>query len=265
MTVNESSLIQLARQGNSAVCSELYDLHYDALYRYCYFHVGNAALAQELTSEVFVQMAQNLDKITEHGRPLLTWLYTIARSVIATSLYEPHLVSLARQGDSEACSRLYDRYYDSVYRYCYYQVGDPALAQNLAGKVFVQMVKQLDQFGKTGQTMLTWLYRLADELVANAYRFDRQKPQPPSDNAWAVSRVEKSKRRLSAEDLAVALTRLTEEQRQVILLRLVQGYTSLDVAQLMDKPEAAIKSQPAHALAALQRVLEEWSYHGRPI
>lgn len=263
-TVSESHLIQLARRGNSAACSELYDLHYDALYRYCYYHVGNAALAQELTSEVFAQMAENLDKIAEHGRPLLTWLYAIARSVITMSLTEPHLVPLAQQGDSAACSRLYDRYFDAIYRYCYYHVGDPALAQALAGEVFMQMVKQLGQFNKSGQTLLAWLYRLADELVADTYRLDKQRLQSPSNNAWAVSRdtADKNRRRLSAEDLAVALTQLTEEQRQVILLRFVQDYNNVDVARLMDKPEGAIKSQPYHALTALQRILEECPYHG---
>ena len=83
MSDDEPCLIQQARQGDAAACAALYDRHYDAVYRYCYYHVGDVALAQDLASEVFVRMIENLATFDERGRPLLAWLYTIARNLIA--------------------------------------------------------------------------------------------------------------------------------------------------------------------------------------
>jgi RNA polymerase sigma-70 factor (ECF subfamily) len=64
-------------------------------------------------------------------------------------------------------------------------------------------------------------------------------------------------RRLIAECLVAALAHLTEEQRQVILFKFVQGQSNAEVALLMNKSEGAIKSLQFRALAALRRALEK--------
>ena len=83
LSVNQLYLIQRIRQGSSAACSELYDQHYDPIYRYCYYQVGNVTVAQGLTSEVFMRMVKNLDTFDERRQPLRAWLYSIARNLIA--------------------------------------------------------------------------------------------------------------------------------------------------------------------------------------
>lgn len=83
MSNDEIQLIQLAQQGDAEACAALYDHHYDAVYRYCYYRVQNVPLAEDLTSEVFVRMVEKLDTFRDRGRPLLAWLYTIARNLIA--------------------------------------------------------------------------------------------------------------------------------------------------------------------------------------
>ena len=80
---DESRLIQRAQRGDRAAYAELYDSHYDAVYRYCYYRVGDAELAQDLTAEVFVRMVEKLHRFKVRGRPLLAWLYTIARNLTA--------------------------------------------------------------------------------------------------------------------------------------------------------------------------------------
>jgi RNA polymerase sigma-70 factor (ECF subfamily) len=83
MPDEESALIQRARQGDAVACAALYDRHYDVVYRYCYYHVGDTARAQDVASEVFVRMVENLDTFDMRGRPLLAWLYAIARNLVA--------------------------------------------------------------------------------------------------------------------------------------------------------------------------------------
>jgi RNA polymerase sigma-70 factor (ECF subfamily) len=82
MPDDEARLIQLAQQGDDEACAVLYERHYDAVYRYCYYRVGSAKLAQDLASEVFVRMVEKLDTFRVRGRPLLAWLYTIARNLV---------------------------------------------------------------------------------------------------------------------------------------------------------------------------------------
>jgi len=177
---------------------------------------------------------------------------------------ESALIQRARQGDTVACAALYDRHYDAVYRYCYYHVGDTALAQDVASEVFVRMVENLDTFDVRGRPLLAWLYAIARNLVADTFRQRSQVAQLPLDKVLAASEdipVHQVERRLVADRLAAALAHLTEEQRQVILFKFVLDHGNAEVARLMGKSEGAIKSLQHRALAALRRALEEEQRH----
>jgi RNA polymerase sigma-70 factor (ECF subfamily) len=78
----EAELIQRAKNGESAAFSEIYDRHQPAIYRYIFYRVSTEAVAEDLTSEVFVRMVDGIDDFTYQGRPLLAWLYTIARNLV---------------------------------------------------------------------------------------------------------------------------------------------------------------------------------------
>jgi RNA polymerase sigma-70 factor (ECF subfamily) len=82
MPEDEARLIELAQQGDAQACAELYDRHYDAVYRYCYYRVSDVDQAQDLASEVFVRMVEKMDTFRVRGRPLLAWLYTIAHNLV---------------------------------------------------------------------------------------------------------------------------------------------------------------------------------------
>jgi RNA polymerase sigma-70 factor (ECF subfamily) len=176
---------------------------------------------------------------------------------------EARLIRLAQQGDAGACAALYDRHYDAVFRYCYYRVEDVSLAEDLASEVFVRMVEKLDTFRVRGRPLLAWLYTIARNLVTDAYRNNGRADHVPLDRASTVSMdgetalMQRVDRRLSADCLAVAMERLTCEQRQVILLKFIEDLNNTQVARLMSKSEGAIKSLQHRALHALRRALEK--------
>jgi RNA polymerase sigma-70 factor (ECF subfamily) len=176
---------------------------------------------------------------------------------------ESCLIQLAQQGDAEACAVLYDRHYDAVYRYCYYRVSDVDLAQDLASEVFVRMVDKLDAFTARGRPLLAWLYTIARNLVADMYRQRGKVTHLALDEASKLSidgregLARDVDRRLQADCLAAALGHLTEEQRQVILLKFMEDLSNGQVAHLLDKTEGAVKSLQHRALRALRRALEK--------
>jgi len=175
---------------------------------------------------------------------------------------EAHLIRQAQSGDARACAVLYDHHYDAVYRYCYYRLGDGQAAQDVAGEVFVRMVEKLDTFRPRGRPLLAWLYTIARNLVADRYRQQSrantvalEAAVPLVDDSDGPERL--VDRRLEAECLSLALVHLTEEQRQVILLKFMENLSNADVARMLDKSEGAIKSLQHRALAALRRAIEK--------
>jgi RNA polymerase sigma-70 factor (ECF subfamily) len=173
---------------------------------------------------------------------------------------ELDLIQRAQKGDAAACAALYDAHYDAVYRYCYYRLGDVALAQDLTGEVFVRMVDKLDSFQPRGRPLLAWLYTIARNLIADSHRRRGEATRLPLDEALTADRADPTRdveRRLVADCLSLALEHLTEDQRRVILLKFMENYSNARVARLLKKPEGAIKSLQHRALAALRRALEK--------
>ena len=171
------------------------------------------------------------------------------------------LIRRAQHGDTEACGMLYDAHYDAVYRYCYYRVGDADLAQDLAAEVFVRMVEKLDSYQIRGRPLLAWLYTIARNLVIDSHRMNGRARQVSLDAARPVvdgraSPTEHVDRRLAADCLAAAMASLTEEQRQVILSKFVEGHSNSQTGKLLNRSEGAVKSLQHRALAALRRALE---------
>jgi RNA polymerase sigma-70 factor, ECF subfamily len=171
---------------------------------------------------------------------------------------EHELIRRAQDYDPEAFGEIYERYYNGVYKYIYYRVGEQGLAEDLTMEVFVKTMEAIDGFAFRGVPFSAWLYRIASNLVIDHFR--RQPVQPAmSLEERLVAEVDHSKQALESEfthqALRRALAELTEDQQQVVVLKFVDGLSNQEVAQVLGKSEGAIKSLQHRALASLGRVL----------
>lgn len=171
---------------------------------------------------------------------------------------EARLVERAKQGDSSAIGEIYERHHTAVYRYIYYRVSDEPLAEDLTATVFVRMVESIDRFRYRGRPLLTWLYTIARNAVIDHHRRDALASTIPLDERVLEGgqSVERAlDRALTRQRLAEAMNCLTEDQRQVILLKFIEGLSNDEAARILGKTIGAIKSLQHRALAALERSL----------
>jgi len=172
---------------------------------------------------------------------------------------ERELIRRAKEYDSSAFAEIYERHYQGIYNYLYYRVGDARLAEDLASEVFLKALEAIRSFTFRGIRLSSWLYRIAKNLVTDYYRL-----QPSQEDvllkegliAAEGSPGEALEEGITQRRLWRALQGLTEEQRQVIILKFIDGLSNTEVAQIMGKSEGAIKSLQHRALAALGRLLE---------
>ncbi|HUW96216.1 MAG TPA: sigma-70 family RNA polymerase sigma factor [Anaerolineae bacterium] len=168
------------------------------------------------------------------------------------------LVALAQRGDRSAIAEIYERHHSAIYRYIYYRVGDTATAEDLTGTVFVRVVEHLDGFVYRGRPLLSWLYTIARNVVVDHHRRTSGPIILPLDERLLTGAVDverAAERALAQRQLAAALSRLTEDQRQVILLKFIEEMSNEEVADVLGKTVGAVKSLQHRALAALHRVL----------
>ncbi len=76
-------LVALASGGSVRAAAELYDYHYEAVRRYVGCRVREAALAEDLTADVFARMLKALPHYRVTGVPFRAWLFRIAHNLVA--------------------------------------------------------------------------------------------------------------------------------------------------------------------------------------
>jgi RNA polymerase sigma-70 factor (ECF subfamily) len=81
--LEEAALVERARVRDPAAWTTIYDRHYQPLYRYIHARVFDPDTAADLTAGVFVAAINGIGSYKYTGRPILAWLYRIARNTVA--------------------------------------------------------------------------------------------------------------------------------------------------------------------------------------
>jgi RNA polymerase sigma-70 factor (ECF subfamily) len=168
------------------------------------------------------------------------------------------LVERAVRRDREAFGQLYDLYAERIYRYAFYRLGDWAEAEDVCGLVFLKAWQAMHRFRWEGKPFLAWLYRLAHNVVVDHFRARRPtEPLPAMGGATQeeVDLEEAVERRLTADEVVQALEHLTPEQRDVIVLRFLEGLDHAEIADILGKREGAVRALQLRGLQALRRIL----------
>lgn len=173
---------------------------------------------------------------------------------------EADLAQRASQHDPAAFAQLYNAYVDKIYKYIYYKVGNAPDAEDLCEQVFLKAWEAIGRYTWCGYPFSSWLYKLAHNLVVDHYRTKREvlplndilstSDEPIVDPEAALNLS------LDAAELADAIAQLTDEQRQVISLKFIEGYDNAEISQMLNKKEGAIRALQYRALRSLQVILE---------
>jgi len=164
----------------------------------------------------------------------------------------------ARALDERALAAIYDEYHDRIYRYIYRQVGEVETARDLTADVFQRLLQAFHLGGGPERHLSAWLYRSAHNAVVDFYRRRAQRQHLPLDEALVEGEADptaEAERRLAARQVRAALRELSMEQKDVILLKFLEGMSNQQVADALGKTVGAVKSLQHRALAALQRRL----------
>ncbi len=175
---------------------------------------------------------------------------------------QKELIKRAKECDPSAFARLYEHYYQDVYNFVYYRVSSTQVAEDLTSDVFLKALESIDSYTFRGIPLSAWLFRIARTTIALYYRDQPTLTATPLDERLLPTEVGPSdvfETKLTQKQLAQALSDLTEDQQQVVILKFVDGFTNTDIAQILGKSEGAIKSLQHRALSSLSRIWEEAS------
>lgn len=181
-----------------------------------------------------------------------------ARNESAEVLAEWEVVRRAQGYDEEALRMLYEMYYPKVYNYAFLQMGDVQAAEDLASDVMLKVLESLRAYRFRGLPFGAWVFRIARNRLIDLHRRRKRRGEVDLSETLAGSLANPqslAERALERGQLQVALKHLTDEQRQVIVLKFIEGFDNRSIGRIMGRSEGAIKSLQHRALAALRRVL----------
>src|SRR5260370_14423247 len=189
------------------------------------------------------------------------------------------LLEQARRGEAEALSALYRRFLPGIFGYIAARVPDRATAEDLTSEVFLKMVEGISKLRASDEAGFAgWLLQIARLTVAAYYRKREHLPalvsldpgdqeEAASGNSEALVRVylgmgpaEVVEARDEWNTVVNAINALTEEQRQVLVGRLILGYDVATVARLIGKKANAVKALQFRALHSLHRLLKRQGF-----
>jgi RNA polymerase sigma-70 factor (ECF subfamily) len=82
LKTSDDALIRRAQALDAGALAELYDRHFDGIYRYLYTRVRHHADAEDLTEQVFLKMVDSIHRFRPRGVAFSSWLYRIAHNLL---------------------------------------------------------------------------------------------------------------------------------------------------------------------------------------
>ncbi len=170
---------------------------------------------------------------------------------------ENELISLATEGHSEAFGVLYEKYIDQIYNYIYYRTSNGKDAEDLCSRVFIRALRHIGRYEDRGYPFSAWLYRIAHNLVVNWYRDRERKEEIPLAEQYPPPVMEGNvEEKIESEDekdhLMRVINSLPEDRKELLILKHVEGLTNLEIGQIMDRTEGAIKALYHRTLESLR-------------
>ena len=181
-------------------------------------------------------------------------------------------VRLCMSGDSGAWAELVRTHHRRVYGLCYRFTGNPADAEDLTQDVFLKIYSNLASFDLTRGSLQVWITTMTRNLLVDNFRRTRnQRATGSLDEGWESSEElspvdrltskitsphESAAQKELAKMVQEALSRVSLELREAVILRDLQDLDYKEIAQVLGIPEGTVKSRISRGRAELARLLE---------
>jgi len=175
---------------------------------------------------------------------------------------EAQLIARAQESDRAAWDEIFQRHYQRIYVFVFCRIGDAMAAEDVTADVFVEAWKGIRRYSYRGVPLISWLYRIAHNLIADFLRrHNRSKTQRLEDGgARTPHSADEAENVALWQSISVAFRRLTLEQQQVLVSRFIEGLSLAETASLMGKNENAVKALEFRALKSVRKGLgAEWA------
>ena len=148
-----------------------------------------------------------------------------------------------------------------IFRFIYWQVSNKEQAEDLNQEVFLKAWKNIEKYQERNCPFSSWLYRIARNTVIDFYR-TQKKVYPIEDeiffsegNDLKGNPKKIAETKIEVERVKKVLNSLPSNQREIIVLKFIEGFSNKEIAKILKKSEGAIRILQYRAIKNLKKIL----------
>ena len=181
---------------------------------------------------------------------------------------ETHIIKEAQNGSLAAFNQLVLTYQGMAYNVAYRVIGHPDAAADACQDAFIKAFKAIKQH--KGGSFKSWLMRIVTNVCYDQIRYKSRRPATSLEdmiedteehNATLISEGERPEeyalRGELTELIQLGITKLPEDQRIVLVLNDIEGYSYQEIADITEQPLGTVKSRLSRARRRLRDFLKE--------
>jgi len=175
---------------------------------------------------------------------------------------ESELIKATLGNDELAFGEIVNRYRKMVARTVKGMLGDTIYAEDIGQEVFIKLYHSLAEF--RGESRLaTYIQKIAINLTLNEIkrrkRFFSLFAQKGSDEMYEMDIADGNceEKREAGEIVAKALKKLDPKFRVVVAMRMLQGYSTKETAEMLELPVGTVLSRLSRAQEQMKKIIEK--------
>jgi RNA polymerase sigma-70 factor (ECF subfamily) len=181
---------------------------------------------------------------------------------------EARTIQEAQKGSLSAFNQLIMAHQGTAYNVAYRVVGNQDAAADACQEAFLKAYKAINQY--QGGSFKGWLMRIVTNTCYDQLRYKSRRPatsledimeNPSPDSVKLISQTEHPEERVLRDELSgliqFGINQLPEDQRLVLVLNDVQGFSYQEIAEIIDQPLGTVKSRLSRARRRLRDFLLE--------
>jgi RNA polymerase sigma-70 factor (ECF subfamily) len=181
-----------------------------------------------------------------------------AMAELVEQIEEDDLVLRARTR-AEALGRLYELYYDRIFRFCVYRLFDKEIAEDVTSTVFLEVARGIRRFeGKTERDFGNWLYAIAANQANAFIRKSSRRKKLLENAADSLTASAPENANPSSEpdwpNVYAAILKLKPEHQTIVTLRFFENFSYEQMSEILKVKEATLR-------VTLHRILNQLRNH----
>lgn len=168
------------------------------------------------------------------------------------------LISKLQAFDMGALEWVFDQYNEAIYKYSYRLLGSQDKAEECVAETFSRLLQALKSGKGPKKYVRPYLYRTAHNWITDQYRRPIPEEEELQENHYQTDDHLETKviGQLESREIRQVLRELPENQRQVVVLKYLEGMENNEIAEILDKPVGAVKALHHRGIETIRKKLK---------